>query len=139
MKQYEKEITGNYGKIANLEMQCNALEQATSDKSIFEAMRLGQEKMKETINEGQLDQVQDLMDDMVEQQQLADEVSDALARPMDGVEIDDDELFEAFAAEVEEQELDMSQFEMPDVTTKTSATVKPTTTAAKKTNHCRRR
>jgi hypothetical protein len=129
MKTYEKEITANYGKISNLESQCNALESATSDKSIFEAMRLGQEKLKESINEDQLDKVADLLDDMQEVQQLQTEISDALARPVDGMEIDDDELFAAFEAEMDE-ELDVPKYNLdilPDAprTQQTTVAAKP--------------
>lgn len=136
MKTYEKEINSNYGKINNLESQCNALESATSDKSIFDAMRLGQEKLKESVNEEQLDKVADLIDDMQEVQQLQSEISDALARPVDGVEIDDDELFEAFEAEMaEEEELDVPNYNLdalPDAPRQQQTTVAAKPAAVKK-------
>lgn len=137
MKTYEKEINANYGKIANLETQCSALESATSDKSVFEAMRLGQEKLKESVNEEQLDKVADLIDDMQEVQQLQSEISDALARPIDGVEFDDDELFAAFEDEMaEEEDLAVPNYNLdtlPDAPRKQQTTVAARPAVAKKT------
>lgn len=135
MKTFEKEINANYGKINNLESQCAALESATSDKNVFEAMRMGQEKLKESINEEQLDKVADLIDDMQEVQQLQTEISDALARPIDGVEFDEDELLEAFAME-EEEELDVPNYNLdvlPDAPRKTQTTVAARPAAVKQT------
>lgn len=100
IKAFDKQIQSNYGKINNLDTQIMTLESATSDQNIFEAMRLGQEHMKKTMNEDQLDRVEDLMDDIQQQQQLADDYSNALARPINAeMEMDDDELLEAFEAE----------------------------------------
>eukprot|EP00461_Guttulinopsis_vulgaris_P002587 UN02588 len=133
MKQFDKQIESNWGKINNLQQQCMTLESAATDQSIFEAMKLAQEKMKETINEEQLDKVADMMDDIVEQQQMQEEISDALARPI-GEEIDEDELFEAFMGEEEKVEEEEMPFDFDMLPTAPKGNKTPAvTTPAKQT------
>ncbi|OON16065.1 hypothetical protein X801_08125, partial [Opisthorchis viverrini] len=65
-----------------------------------------------------LDNVQDIMDDIAEQREIAQEISDAISNPATfGLEIDDDELareLEALQAEdLERQMLDVGP--LPDV------------------------
>lgn len=139
IKAFDKQIESNYGKINNLDTQIMTLESATSDANIFDAMRMGQEHMKQTMNENQLDRVEDLMDDINEQQQIADDISNALSRPINQeMEMDDDELLEAFEAEFNthedvetEQDVDYDVHALPSApvakTTTTTTTSKTTT------------
>lgn len=102
MKQFAHQIEANWGKINNLQQQCIMLESASTDQSIFDAMKMAQNKLKEIVNDDSVDQIHDIMDDLVEAQQLQGEFSDALARPT-WEEVDEDELFAAFMSEDKDQ------------------------------------
>lgn len=110
-KLYEAEID----KIANIKMtletQVMNLESAAQNAETFKAMNAGKNAMSTLREDTNIDKVDDLMDDIKEEMEMADEVSNALAQPVDPLMTDDDDLLaelqELEAEDVEEQLLQM--------------------------------
>mmetsp|Transcript_18913 Transcript_18913/g.32228 ORF Transcript_18913/g.32228 Transcript_18913/m.32228 type:complete len:241 (-) Transcript_18913:897-1619(-) len=119
-KLYEAEID----KIANIKMtletQVMNLESAAQNAETMKAMKTGTSQMKKIRQETDIDQVDDLMDEIKEEMEMADEISMALAQPVDPLMTDEDDLLaeleELEAEDVTEQLLEpMKKMELPDV------------------------
>jgi len=119
-KLYEAEID----KIANIKMtletQVMNLESAAQNAETMKAMKTGTSQMKKIRQEANIDQVDDLMDEIKEEMEMADEISNALAQPVDPLMTDEDDLLaeleELEAEDVTEQLLEpMKKMELPDV------------------------
>ena len=121
-KLYENEID----KIANIKMtletQVMNLESAAQNAETFKAMTAGKSAMSTLREDTNIDRVDDLMDDIKEEMEMADEISNALAQPVDPLMADEDdllaELAELQAEDVEEQLLQPAKGEeivLPDV------------------------
>lgn len=119
-KLYEAEID----KIANIKMtletQVMNLESAAQNAATMQAMKTGTSQMKKIRQETDIDQVDDLMDEIKEEMEMADEISNALAQPVDPLMADEDDLLaelqELEAEDVTEQLLEpMKKMELPDV------------------------
>ncbi|EJT97491.1 Snf7-domain-containing protein [Dacryopinax primogenitus] len=106
----KKALETDLERIANtrltLEGQVNALESANINQETMGAMKRGSEALK-VIHQGlTIDKVDATMDSIREQMELTNEISDAIANPINmGVDIDEDELKEQLA-ELEQEELD---------------------------------
>lgn len=87
-----------------LETQAMNLESAAHSAEAFQAMAAGNDTMKKIRHQVGVEQVDDVMDDLNEEMQLAQEISTAMGQPIDPAmgTIDDDELW----AELEEMEKD---------------------------------
>lgn len=90
-KMLEKQIDQIYGKKTNIEMQVMALESAAGNKEVLAAMRLGKDALKGAIQESDIDRVDDVMAEIGDSLALADELGDAMSRPI-GNNVDEDEL-----------------------------------------------
>jgi len=119
-KLYEAEID----KIANIKMtletQVMNLESAAQNAATMQAMKTGTSQMKKIRQETDIDQVDDLMDEIKEEMEMADEISNALAQPVDPLMADEDDLLaeleELEAEDVTEQLLEpMKKMELPEV------------------------
>ena len=90
-----------------LETQVINLESAQQNAATIQAMTSGKNAMAGIRAENDIDRVDDLMDDIREEMEMADEVSGALAQPVDPLMVDDDallaELQELEAGDVQEQ------------------------------------
>ena len=90
-----------------LETQAINLESAQQNAATIQAMTSGKNAMAGIRAENDIDRVDDLMDDIREEMEMADEVSGALAQPVDPLMADDDallaELQELEAGDVQEQ------------------------------------
>ncbi|KAL7536410.1 hypothetical protein ACHAXR_012071 [Thalassiosira sp. AJA248-18] len=118
-KLYETEID----KIANIKMtletQVMNLESAAQNAETFKAMNAGKSAMSNLREDTNIDKVDDLMDDIKEEMEMADEISNALAQPVDPLMADEDDLLaelqELEAEDVEEQLLQPAKMEaFPD-------------------------
>ena len=106
-KLYEAEID----KIANIKMtletQVMNLESAAQNAETFKAMHAGKNAMSNIREDTNIDKVDDLMDEIKEEMEMADEISNALAQPVDPLMTDEDDLLaelqELEAEDVEEQ------------------------------------
>lgn len=93
-KLYDAELE----KISNvkftLETQVMNLESAQQNAQTFKAMKQGNTAMQGIRQEVGLEAVDDMMDEIKEEMELATEISNAIAQPVDPLMTDDDELLE---------------------------------------------
>eukprot|EP01084_Bolivina_argentea_P313834 543527_1 len=105
-KMYETEINKITGARMTLESQVLALEGSKINLSTFEAMRQGARAMKGARGNIDVDHVDEVMDDIQEEVDIADQIGEAISRPAEDL-FDDDELLEELeemeAAGLEEQ------------------------------------
>lgn len=102
-KRYEKQQMQLQGQCDTLEAQMSALEATAHTQVVVEAMKTGSSALKNSAMN--VDQVDDLMADVSEQMQDAQEVTDLLSNPVGfGEQYDMDDL-EAELDELEEDEL----------------------------------
>lgn len=95
-KIYEAQSTKLDGQIDLLEQQLFSIESANLNLETMRAMKQGAKAMKTMHNGLDIDKVDETMDEIREQVELGEEISDAISRPMyTGVnEVDEDELDE---------------------------------------------
>merc|ERR1719413_68369 len=83
----KKMYEGEMEKIGNvkmtLETQVMNLESAAQNADTFNAMKAGTNTMKKIRNDVGIDKVDDLMDDIREEMDVAKDISDAMAQPID--------------------------------------------------------
>uniref|UniRef100_A0A1I7Z7Z4 Charged multivesicular body protein 4b n=1 Tax=Steinernema glaseri TaxID=37863 RepID=A0A1I7Z7Z4_9BILA len=105
-KQYEKQLNHIDGVLTTIEFQREALENASTNAEVLQVMGAAARAMKSAHNEMDVDQVHDLMEDIAEQQEVANEIAEAISNPVGfGNEVDEDELLKELE-DLEQQELD---------------------------------
>jgi len=105
-KQYEKQLGQIDGTLSTIEFQREALENASTNTEVLSVMGQAAKALKSAHNHMDVDKVHDLMDDIAEQQQVADEISQAISNPIGfGQDVDEDELM-AELENLEQEELD---------------------------------
>ncbi|KAJ2893099.1 ESCRT-III subunit protein snf7 [Coemansia aciculifera] len=103
---YELQLEKMGGTRMTLEAQAMSIEAANVNLETMKAMERGAEAMKHIHQNMSIDKVDQTMEDIREQMDLATEVSDAISQPqLFGAQIDDDQLLEELE-ELEQQELD---------------------------------
>lgn len=90
-KVYEARIQKNLNLISNLEHMKITMETAKSNKDTFSGYKDGVNLIKKLNKEINVDDVLDTVDDMTEAIKDQEEINDALARSLDGQDIEDDE------------------------------------------------
>ncbi|CAG8563424.1 14006_t:CDS:2 [Funneliformis caledonium] len=125
-KQYENQIEKISGARITIEAQVMAIENANVNLETIKAMEKGAEAMKAIHNNMDMNKVDDTMDSIREQIDLADEISNAISAPMIGIDLDDDEL----TAELEELEQEVLDSQLlgadaPPVTVPNVPTTEP--------------
>lgn len=104
-KGYETNLVKVENQIETLTTQLDSIEGANLNLETMKAMKQGAKVMKQMHGEYNVDKVEDTMEEIREQVELADEISEAISRPVGAEYIDEDELEEELAAlEQEEQE-----------------------------------
>lgn len=95
-KIYESQLVKLEGQMDSLEQQLFSIESANLNLETMRAMKQGAKAMKSMHNGLDIDKVDETMDEIREQVELGEEISDAISRPMyTGLnEVDDDELNE---------------------------------------------
>lgn len=88
-----------------IEQQVMTLEQANVSVEAMQAMKMGAQSMKSIQKNMTIDDVDNTMDDIQEQMDIANEISDAIAQPLGGDVLDDDDLL-AELEELEQTDLD---------------------------------
>ncbi|KAJ2558273.1 ESCRT-III subunit protein snf7 [Coemansia sp. RSA 1933] len=102
----ETQIEKISGSRMTLEAQAMAIEATNVNLETMKAMQRGAEAMKGIHKDLNVDKVDETMDEIREQMDLANEISDAISQPqMFGAEMDEDEL-NAELEELEQEELD---------------------------------
>lgn len=97
-KGYETNLMKIENQIDSLETQLTAIEGANLNLETMKAMKQGALAMKQIHGEYDVDKVENTMDDIREQVELAEEISEAISRPVGTEYVDEDELDEELAA-----------------------------------------
>lgn len=112
-KGYEANLMKIENQIDSLETQLTAIEGANLNLETMKAMKQGAQAMKQIHGEYDVDKVENTMDDIREQVELAEEISEAISRPVGGEYVDEDELDEELAALQEEENEAKEQQKQP--------------------------
>jgi len=91
-KQHEAELDKIQNVKMTLETQVIHLESAEQNRETISAMKQGTSTMKNIRNEVGIDKVDDIMDEIKEEMELAEEVNNAIAQPIDPLMEDEDDL-----------------------------------------------
>ena len=102
---YEKNVDQADNIIMNIESQIDQLETAAINVTNFNAMQAGTQALKKIQQGVSIDMVEELKMDQEEQVEIANEISEVLARPMQGQDMDEDDL------DAELDLIDQEQFE----------------------------
>lgn len=89
---YEGEIDKIQNVKMTLETQVINLESAAQNAETFKAMEAGSKTMKKIRQDVGIDKVDDIMDEIKEEMEMANEINNAIAQPVDPFLADDDEL-----------------------------------------------
>merc|ERR1712157_386541 len=114
-KMYENEIDKIQNVKMTLETQVINLESAAQNAATFNAMAQGNKTMKKIRQDVGIDKVDDIMDDIKEEMELANEVNEAM-QSMDPFLMDEDELLEELQA-MEMNDLDVELLSKPIAST----------------------
>ncbi|XP_053571138.1 charged multivesicular body protein 4c [Bombina bombina] len=116
-KRLEKQLTQIDGTLSTIEFQREALENSHTNTEVLKNMGYAANAMKTVHKNMDLDKIDELMHDIHEQQDVAQEISEAISRPVGfGEEFDEDELL-AELEELEQEDLNqqMSNVTLPSV------------------------
>ncbi|XP_076325239.1 charged multivesicular body protein 4c-like isoform X2 [Tachypleus tridentatus] len=105
-KRFEKQLQQIDGTLTTIEFQREALENASTNTEVLKIMGHAAKALKGTHEDMDVDKVHDLMDEVQEQQEIANEISETISNPVGfGHYIDEDELSKELE-ELEQEELD---------------------------------
>lgn len=111
-KRYEKQLAQIDGTLSTIEFQLETLENASTNTEVLRVMGEAAKALKQAHKNMDVDDVHNLMDDVAEQQEIANEISDAISNPVGfGQDVDDDELM-AELEDLEQEELDKQLLEV---------------------------
>lgn len=112
-KRYEKQLQQIDGTLTTLELQRGTLEDAVTNTDVIQTMKKAADAIKGAHQHMDVDQVHNIMDDIAEQQDVANEISNAISNPIGfSDDVDEDEL----AKELEDLEQETLDSELLDVT-----------------------
>lgn len=129
-KLYEAEVEKIQNVKMTLETQVINLESAAQNAETFKAMEAGSKTMKKIRTEVGIERVDDIMDEIKEEMEMANEINNAIAQPVDPLMMDEDELLaelNALEASDLEQELLAPPTSTMTTTTSLSLPTVPTT------------
>jgi len=104
-KTYEAQMEKLAGARMTIEQQVMTLEGASVSLEAIQAMKMGASSMKAVHNDLTIEKVDDTMDEIREQMEIASEIENAISTPLGGEMIDDDELLGELE-ELEQESLD---------------------------------
>lgn len=111
-KRYEKQLQQIDGTLSTIEFQREALENASTNTEVLRVMGDAAKALKSAHKNMNVDDVHNLMDDVAEQQEIANEISDAISNPVGfGQDVDEDDLM----AELEELEQENLEEELVNI------------------------
>lgn len=100
-KRYEQQLEQLHGTLTTIETQREALENANTNSAVLDTMKGAANALKKSHKDMDVDKVHDIMDDISEQTDIANEISNAISTGLvSPIAVDDDEL----AKELEELE-----------------------------------
>ncbi|KAK2193602.1 hypothetical protein NP493_11g07038 [Ridgeia piscesae] len=111
-KRYEKQLTQIDGTLSTIEFQREALENSSTNTEVLKVMGDAAKALKTAHKNMDVDDVHDLMDEVAEQQEIANEISEAISSPVGfGQDVDEDDLL-AELEELEQEALDEQLLEV---------------------------
>ncbi|CAG9332020.1 unnamed protein product [Blepharisma stoltei] len=112
-KMYETEASKLEGSRMNIEQQLFAIEGASMNKNIFDSLKTGNQALKQVHGEIKIEDVDKLKDEMEEQQDLVQELNEAISQPIGFMStVDEDDLLkELDEIEAQEYERDLIEAE----------------------------
>ncbi|KAI7792340.1 charged multivesicular body protein 4c [Triplophysa rosa] len=105
-KRFEQQLIQIDGTLSTIEFQREALENATTNTEVMKNLGYAAKAIKGVHQTIDLDKIDSLMQDITEQQEIAQEISDAISQPF-GDQFDEDELL-AELAELEQEGVEES-------------------------------
>ncbi|XP_031706257.1 charged multivesicular body protein 4c [Anarrhichthys ocellatus] len=132
-KRLEQQLTQIDGTLSTIEFQREALENSHTNTEVLKNMGFAAKAMKKVHENMDIDKIDDMMQDITEQQDVAREISDAISGPF-GETYDEDELL-AELEELEQEELEDSMKSMgglPSVPSSKLPSAKPSHRASTK-------
>jgi len=132
-KTYEVQMDKIAGARMTIEQQVMTLEGANVSLEAMNAMKMGAASMRSIHNDINIDNVDETMDEIREQMDIANEINDAISQPLGGEVFDDDDLL-AQLDELEQENLDetllgLDGTKTPSVSLPSAPTKVPTTRA----------
>nr|ADO28296.1 charged multivesicular body protein 4c [Ictalurus furcatus] len=125
-KRLEQQLTQIDGTLSTIEFQREAVENANTNAEVLKNMSMAAKAIKGVHEKIDMDNIDSLMEDITEQQQIAQEISGAISQPF-GEQFDEDELL-AELEELEQEELEESMKNMgrlPSVPTSKLPSTRP--------------
>lgn len=105
-KNYEQQILHIDGVLNTIQNQKSSLENASMNSGVLTVMGDAAKALKSAHNKMDIDKVHDLMEDIAEQQEVANEIASVISSSVGlGNDVDEDELLKELEA-MEEEELD---------------------------------
>ncbi|XP_061188546.1 charged multivesicular body protein 4b-like [Saccostrea echinata] len=117
-KRYEKQLQQIDGTLSTIEFQREALENASTNTEVLKVMGSAAKALKGAHNNMDVDKVHDLMDEVAEQQEIAQEISDAISNPVGFGSTEDEDDLLAELEELEQEEIDEQLIGVPTATDK---------------------
>jgi len=128
-KTFELQMDKISGARMTIEQQAMTLEGANVTMEAINAMKMGAQSMKQVHGQMSLDQIDNTMEDIREQMDIANELSDAISQPLGTDILDEDDLL-AELEDLDQQNLDEQLLQLPTGQQKLPST--PTGTPANK-------
>jgi len=110
-KTYETQIEKIAGARMTIEQQVMTLEGANVSLEAMNAMKMGAASMKSIHQDINIDKVDDTMEEIREQMDIANEINEAISSPLGGETLDEDELLSELE-ELEQESLDEQLLQM---------------------------
>jgi len=112
-KLYESEIEKIGNVKITLETQIMNLESASQNAQTFQAMNAGRYAMEKIRTDVGIEKVDDMMDDIREEMEMANEISNAIAQPVDPLMTDEDDLLKELE-ELEAEDVEADLLKIPN-------------------------
>ena len=106
-KMHENELEKIEQVKMTLETQVMNLESAAQNAETFQAMKQGTDAMKQIRTNVGIENVEDMMDDIREEMDMANEITNAIAAPVDPYAYDEDDLMAELEGEMAESEAEL--------------------------------
>lgn len=116
-KRYEQQLEQLQGTLTTIETQREALENANTNAAVLDTMKGAADALKKTHKDMNVDNVHEMMDDIAEQNDVANEISNAISSGIITSGVDEDELAKELE-ELEQEELDKDLLNVGPATNK---------------------
>ncbi|CAF0778409.1 unnamed protein product [Brachionus calyciflorus] len=116
-KRYEQQLTQLDGTLTTLEYQREILENASSNAQVLKVMGDASKAFKNANQNLDVDKIHDLMDDIAEQREISQEITNVISNPVGfSDDIDEDELLQELN-ELQDQDLEAELLNIPSAPT----------------------